>query len=162
MEETNVREGIRRDYAGDLFEHSSIENTEPTVEERSAFVRPLGKYAPLAWHLRGLEGRECLLKFSEVEKIIGSGLPRSAVQQAHWMALVVRRYLAYASAQRLAGSWLAGVEAGLCQECGVPAAQGVTRRFASGLTALEGGFSISLRRGARQKGPSPRFSQDRQ
>ena len=78
MEESNVREGIRRDDTGDLFENSSIENTEQTVGGRSTFVRPLGKYAPLALHLRGLEGPECLLKFSEVEKIIGSGLPGSA------------------------------------------------------------------------------------
>ena len=77
MEVTNAREGIRLDDTGDLFENSSIENMEQTVGGRSAFIRPLGKYAPLAWHLRGLEGRECLLKFSEVEKIIGSGLPGS-------------------------------------------------------------------------------------
>ena len=78
MGDTNVREVIWRGETRDLFENSPIENTEQTVDGGSASVRPRGKYATLAWHLRGLEGRECILKFSELEKIIGSGLPRSA------------------------------------------------------------------------------------
>lgn len=73
-----MSEVIWRGETRDLFENPPIQKTEQTVEEGTASVQPRGKYAPLAWHLKGLDGRKCILKFSEVERIIGSRLPKSA------------------------------------------------------------------------------------
>lgn len=81
MEEGGVRDGVSGDGTGDLFGQSFEQSANQPVDGRRTAVRYVGKYAPLARYLEGLEEATCELQFKRIEEIIGSELPRSACRR---------------------------------------------------------------------------------
>lgn len=81
MDETSAPEAAGANYAGDLFEEPCVKDAARASGRRSRSAGPLGKYAPLALHLKRFDGNNCMLTFSEVEEIIGSPLPSTACRR---------------------------------------------------------------------------------
>ncbi len=74
MTDEEIREYIHQ--GAERFDHESQRRKAATAREP--------KYKKLADHLKNLNGKTVVLTFSEIEKILGDSLPKSAKERPEW------------------------------------------------------------------------------